>query len=196
MNLTLVPQICAVAAVVCFGACHPLPGNHPADQWTADYETAAAWRVTHDTSVAYVVLPQILSLRAPQHGRIKVGGNDLTLRSKFSLLVEPIARGPESIYLGLSAGPSLEYWFAGENACWYTGAGGGFGWIDSTDVPGGQGQDFTLNWYATSGLRYFPKPGLSVHGGVFFQHLSNGGATDPNPGLNALGPVLGVSWQF
>ena len=138
----------------------------------------------------------MISVRTPQHARIVVGGRDLTMRSRFSLLVEPVARGPESLYLGFSAGPSLEYWLSDHKACWYAGAGGGAGVIDSTDVPGGQGQDFTLIWYATSGLRYYPKDNMALNAGVFFQHMSNGGATDPNPGLNCLGPVLGMSWHF
>jgi lipid A 3-O-deacylase len=32
--------------------------------------------------------------------------------------------------------------------------------------------------------------------GVMFQHISNGGATDPNPGINALGFTVGLSWGF
>ena len=157
---------------------------------------AAIWRVIHPPVIPYVLLPQMFSLRTPQHAQITVGDNDLTMRSRFSLLVEPVARGPESMYLGISAGPSLEYWLAGHQTCWYAGAGGGCGLIDSTNVPGGQGQDFTLNWYATGGLRYYPKTNLALNAGVFFQHLSNGGATDPNPGLNCLGPLLGLSWHF
>lgn len=200
MHALTFARLSVVWACACLGACAPpttrLPGDHPADRWTADYESAAIWRVIHPPVIPYMLLPQMISLRTPQHARLSVGDNDLTMRSRFSLLVEPIARGPESMYFGFSAGPSLEYWLAGHQTCWYAGAGGGFGLIDSTSVPGGQGQDFTLNWYATSGLRYYPKPDLAVHGGVFFQHMSNGGATDPNPGLNCLGPVLGLSWHF
>lgn len=193
-------HLLAITGVACLGACAPpaapLEAGHPADRWTVDFESAALWRVTNEPDISYLVLPQMLSLRTPQHGRIAIGENDLTLRSRFSLLVEPIARGPESCYLGLSAGPSLEYWCAGRKACWYAGAGGGFGLIDSTGVPGGQGQDFTLNWYGTGGLRYYCTDNLAISGGIFFQHLSNGGATDPNVGLNGLGPVLGMTWHF
>jgi hypothetical protein len=200
MNLSPAARLSLVTACACLAACAPpttrLAGDHPADQWSLDYESAAIWRVTHEPPISYAMLPQMVSVRTPQHARITVAGHDLTLRSRFSLLAEPIAHGPESIYLGVSAGPSLEYWLTGHQACWYAGAGGGCGLIDSTDVPGGQGQDFTLNWYATSGVRYYPKANLAVNAGVFFQHLSNGGATDPNPGLNCLGPVLGLSWHF
>ena len=199
MNLPSLVQLMLVPCFAWLGACaptDPIGLSHPADQWSFDMESAAIWRVTSTPPIGYTILPEMFSARTPQHGRTVIGGHDLTLRSRFSLLVEPVAHGPESLYVGLSAGPSLEYWFAGEKACCYAGAGGGFGLIDSTNVPGGQGQDFTLNWYATSGLRFYPKDNLAVNGGVFFQHLSNGGATDPNPGLNCVGPVVGLSWRF
>jgi hypothetical protein len=35
-----------------------------------------------------------------------------------------------------------------------------------------------------------------LRAGVLFQHLSNGGRTDPNPGLNAVGPEVGLSFSF
>ena len=200
MNRYTIARLSVVSACACLGAfaqpAAPLPADHPASKWSADFESAAIWRVTNTPAIDYLLLPQMFSLRTPEHGHLVLGGHDLTLRSRFSLLVEPIARGPESLYVGVSAGPTLEYWLAGHKASVYAGAGGGCGLIDSTNFPGGQGQDFTLNWYATSGLRYYPKPNLALHGGIFFQHLSNGGATNPNPGLNCLGPVLGLSWHF
>jgi len=200
MNRSTASSLAVVTACACLAAraqsTPRLAADHPAERWTADFESAAIWRITQTPPIAYLLLPQMFSLRTPQHIRWVLGGHDLTLRSRFSLLLEPIARGPETHYVGLSAGPTLEYWLAEHKTCVYAGAGGGFGLIDSTDVPGGQGQDFTLNWYATSGLRYYPKTNLAIHGGVFFQHLSNGGATNPNPGLNCLGPVLGLSWHF
>lgn len=168
----------------------------PSAMWSFDAETAAVWRISHNTNINYCVLPQILSLRSPAFIRTTLFGKALTVRNKFSLLIEPIAKGPESLYLGLSAAPSIEYWFLDSKACWFTSVGGGAGFIDSTDVPGGQGRDLTLNWYATMGVRYYLKPAFAISAGAFFQHLSNGGATDPNPGLDALGPILGVSWAF
>jgi len=32
--------------------------------------------------------------------------------------------------------------------------------------------------------------------GVLYQHLSNGGQTDPNPSLNLIGPQIGVTYSF
>jgi len=35
-----------------------------------------------------------------------------------------------------------------------------------------------------------------VNAGILYQHLSNGGQTDPNPSVNLLGPQLGVTYVF
>lgn len=171
---------------------------NPAGEWAADVETGALWRASHNTFLNYTVLPVMFSLRTPAHIRLDLGEGELTIRSRFTLLTEAIAEGPETAYLGFSASPSLEYWFHKDSkfTCLYASVGGGFGYINSQDVPGGQGQDFTLNWFASAGLRHYFKADFSLNAGVMFQHWSNGGATDPNPGLDALGPVIGATWHF
>ena len=193
------------APVVCAGSTF-LSGDQPsqveesfdpAGDWTFDYETAVLVRASDNTFQNYTVVPQIISLRTPAHVRIDLGDfGELTMRSRLSLLVEPILKGPENLYLGWSGSPSIEYWAPSKKWNLYTSVGGGFGWIDSQDVPGGQGQDFTFNWFAAAGFRYYVRPAFSVNLGVMFQHWSNRGQTDPNPGLDALGPSIGVSWSF
>ncbi|MDB6069231.1 MAG: hypothetical protein JWL81_402 [Verrucomicrobiales bacterium] len=169
----------------------------PASQWAFDVEGGALWRVSDNTFLDYTVVPVIFSLRTPAHIRMDLGGGELTVRARFSLLTEAVAQGPESAYLGFSASPSVEYWLRkGGPDCLYASVGGGFGYINSQDTPGGQGQDFTLNWFATAGLRHYVSSAFSVNAGVMFQHWSNGGATDPNPGLDALGPMIGGTWHF
>ncbi len=176
---------------------YPVNDLGPASQWAFDLETGALWRASDSTSQDYTVLPVMLSLRTPAHIRLDLGEGELTVRARFTLLAEAIAEGPESAYLGFSVSPSVEYWFQkGGATSFYASAGGGVGWIDSTSTPGGQGQDFTLNWFATAGLRHYCSPGFSLNAGIMFQHFSNGGATDPNPGLDALGPVIGATWHF
>lgn len=188
----------AVACLLTIGAPASAQSSptDPADEWSFDVETGAMWRVSSNTWIDYLVLPQIFSIRTPEHIRVHLLGRDLTVRARLSLLLEPIATGPESLYLGFSASPSIEWWLVPETACWYTSVGGGFGWIDSQGVDGGQGQDFTYNWFATTGLRWYLTPDFAINAGAFFQHLSNRGATDPNPGLDSLGPMLGCSWSF
>lgn len=168
----------------------------PADHWTVEVQTGVIWQAGVHTSIDYVILPQILSIRTPEHFRMTLGEGELTLRAGLNLLVEPIARGPESAYLGFSFSPTLEYWLPSKKAAFFISSGGGMGWVDSQDVPGAQGQDRTLNWFAQAGLRWHIRPNLAVMGSCFFQHMSNGGATDPNPGIDAVGPMMGLTWHF
>jgi Lipid A 3-O-deacylase (PagL) len=37
---------------------------------------------------------------------------------------------------------------------------------------------------------------LSASLGARFQHISNGGRNDINPGIDAFGPTLGLGWSW
>jgi len=78
----------------------------------------------------------------------------------------------------------------------FSGSGGGFGCIDSQGVKGGQGQDFTLNWFIRGGIEHVIGKALRLSAGIMYQHMSNGGQTKPNPGIDALGFTLGCSWAY
>ncbi len=115
----------------------------------------------------------------------------------FSAVAEPIFRGIENHYFGLNFG--LRYNFVQPNSRLvpYVSGGVGLGWIDShPDISGAQGQDFTFNILAAAGLAYELSERWKVEAGVLYEHLSNGGQTDPNPSLNLLGPQLGVTYSF
>lgn len=172
------------------------PEAEPFELWQADWDTGVLWRASNSTNLDYVVLPQVFTLRGPYHLQTSCFGYDLVVRPRFNLLAEAFVRGPESYYLGFSASPSLEAWNPERTRVHFLSVGGGFGWVDSTDVPGGQGQDFTLNWFIHAGTRFQVTDSCRFSLGVFYQHLSNGGATDPNPGLDAVGPMAGFSWKF
>ncbi len=112
-------------------------------------------------------------------------------------MVEPIFRGPENLYYGISLG--LRHVFVRPNSRlqFYTSAGVGLGWIDSTDqFRQGQGQDFTFNILSAGGLEYRVNERFKVEAGVLYQHLSNAGQTDPNPSLNLFGPQVGATFSF
>ena len=70
------------------------------------------------------------------------------------------------------------------------------GVLDSQGVPGGEGQDFTFNWYGQLGVSAVLTQDWAFRASALFQHLSNGGQTEPNPGLNALGFTLGLGRSF
>jgi hypothetical protein len=136
-------------------------------------------------------------------GRVRWGvvQNDSWLRgyNQFyvTAMAEPIFRGVENHYFGMSFG--LRYNFVRPNSRFvpYFSGGVGLGWIDShAGIPGAQGQDFTFNILSAAGISYRLNNRWKLDGGVLYQHLSNGGQTDPNPSLNLFGPQLGFTYSF
>jgi len=172
----------------------------PLEHWEFSYETAALWRVGHNgTPLDYVILPQILTLKSPTAFDLgDVAGGDLVMRNRFSLLLEPIVEGPEDYYFGLSASGSIEWWNKPRTLSFFFAAGGGLGWMNSKghEVEGAQGQDLNFNWFLYSGARWMCWERMSLSLGVLYQHVSNTGLDEVNPGIDALGPMLGLTWHF
>lgn len=121
------------------------------------------------------------------------GYNQVYLLAMF----EPILRGPENFYYGISAGFRYNFVRPGCRLVPYVSGGVGLGWIDShADVYGAQGQDFTFNILSAIGVSYQMSDHLKLSAGALYQHLSNGGQTDPNPSLNLFGPQAGITYSF
>lgn len=115
----------------------------------------------------------------------------------FLGMVEPILRGPENFYYGISMGFRYNFVQPGCRLQPYVSGGVGLGWIDShDDVYGAQGQDFTFNILSAMGVSYQVNDHLKLTVGALYQHLSNAGQTDPNPSLNLFGPQAGVTYSF
>ncbi len=115
----------------------------------------------------------------------------------FLGMAEPILRGPETHYFGVSAGMRYNFVQPGARIVPYISGGVGLGWIDAHEnVIGAQGQDFTFNILSAIGISYRVNDHLSVTAGALYQHLSNGGQTDPNSSLNLFGPQIGVTYSF
>ena len=171
----------------------------PLDRWEVDFETGVLWKVGGGaTPLDYVVMPQILSLKTPAVAQWAFFGGDLVMRSRFSLLIEPIVKGPESHYIGASASGILEWWDQARTRSLFFSSGGGLGGMDSKgyEVKGAQGQDLNFNWFIYSGARFRGGERWTASVGVYFQHISNTGLDEVNPGLNSLGPMLSVGWDF
>ncbi len=164
--------------------------------WTFDFETGLLWRISDSTSIDYVLAPSSFTVRTPAHFIFEMGDSLLVLRSRLNLLTEAVVEGPEHYYFGVSGSPSIEWWFPGRETYLHFAIGGGAGVVDSQDVDGAQGQDFTYNWFIHSGVRHFIGERTALSFGVFYQHMSNRGATDPNPGIDALGPMIGITHHF
>ncbi|HYY13609.1 MAG TPA: acyloxyacyl hydrolase [Chthoniobacterales bacterium] len=115
----------------------------------------------------------------------------------FSAIAEPIFKGIENHYFGLNFGLRYNFVPIESRLVPYVSGGLGLGWIDShADIPGGQGQDFTFNILSAAGIAYMIDNRWSVNAGVLYQHLSNGGQTNPNPSLNLFGPQVGITCSF
>jgi opacity protein-like surface antigen len=114
-----------------------------------------------------------------------------------SAIAEPIFRGIENRYFGLNFGVRYNFVPPGSRLLPYVSFGLGLGWIDShATIPGAQGQDFTFNILSAIGVTYNVNARWKLNAGILYQHLSNGGQTDPNPSLNLIGPQVGVSYSF
>jgi hypothetical protein len=145
----------------------------------------------------YQILTEFLTARI-RWGAIR-GDNWLRGYNQFyfSAMAEPILQGIENHYFGFSLGMRYNFVRPGSRLVPYFSGGVGGGWIDShPEIPGGQGQDFTFNILSAAGISYSVTDQWKVNVGALYQHLSNGGQTDPNPSLNLFGPQVGVNYSF
>ena len=114
-----------------------------------------------------------------------------------SAMAEPIFRGIENHYFGFDLGMRYNFVRPGSRFVPYISGGIGAGWIDShPEIPGGQGQDFTFNILSAAGVSYSVNDHWKINVGALYEHLSNGGQTDPNPSLNLFGPQVGMNYSF
>jgi hypothetical protein len=70
---------------------------------------------------------------------------------------------------------------------------------NATGAPNSQGQDFCFSFEIGIGVRIPVMDQLSVNVGAMYQHISNGGLSEPeheNVGLDSIGPTLSVTWAF
>ena len=115
----------------------------------------------------------------------------------LTVMAEPIIRGVENHYIGVNFGARYNFVRPNWRLVPYFSGGLGLGWIDShPDMRGSQGQDFTFNILTGAGVAYELDKHWKIDVGILYEHLSNGGQTDPNPSLNLFGPQIGVSYSF
>jgi hypothetical protein len=186
----------ALGMVTFAAAATPEPAATP--PWAAhawNFETGVLWEIGTGTPFAYRLLPAQLAWRSREFwGHGFADGSRIVFRHRLALLADLVRNGPESRYVGFSGSPSLEWWNPDGTWSLFTGAGGGFGLTDARGIKGGLGQDFTLNWFIRGGIEHCIARHRSLSAGIMYQHLSNGGMTTPNPGIDALGFTLGYGW--
>lgn len=174
-------------------------GRAAHESWSLDMWGGALWSFGgRATPLDYTLVSAMPSLRTPSHLQWPLAGGELVVRARFGLWLQPIVEGPESWFVGAISGPSLEWWAPSGRTALLLSAGGGVGLLDSrgNEVEGAQGQDFNLTWYGMAGVEHRLGDRWSLMGGLWYQHISNGGMSEPNPGIDAFGPMIGVGWSF
>ena len=162
--------------------------------------TASMWGIGNPNH--YFYMPQIASI----HWQLDDVGNPGWRRGNTewvtSFFVSPIIEGPESRMLGFAMGPRYNFVQPGAHFVPYIESQVGLLWVDSVDPedhPAAQGQDFCFTFMVGCGVRYDFSDRFSASAGVCYQHVSNGGLSEPehrNTGLDAVGPSLSVLYKF
>lgn len=172
----------------------PVPAR-PWETGALNLETGILWEIGTGTPIPYRLVPTQFSWRSARaFGWDFADGSSLVFRHRLTLIGTWVQQGPESHYVGVSGSPSIEWWDKSGRWSLFTGSGGGFGFVNSQGVKGGMGQDFTFNWFIRGGIEHVVSKNRSVSAGIMYQHMSNGGQTKPNPGIDALGFTVGYSW--
>ncbi len=167
------------------------------EKWEMGVEMGYLKKVRHNSPLDYEIVPTQLVWRTPIARELWNGKNgmSLTIRNRLSVVLETYIEGAEDYYIAFAGSPVLELWSADRKTALFYELGGGSGLINSKNVPGGQGQDFTFNWFTQLGLRHQISKKMTLTGGAYFTHHSNLGMTKPNPGIDVVGLNFGVMMQ-
>ncbi len=160
---------------VCLSPQHPRQSQQLRDRCAIFHRPSPLGRQSRRQQLCFAVTTRFIS--SPWRSRFFAGRKIIT--SAFRSAFDTSSSGPAG-----GCSPTLS-------------GGVGAGFIDSTDAfRNGQGQDFTFNILTAAGFDYRLDEHWKINAGVLYQHLSNGGQTDPNPSLNLLGPQVGATFSF
>jgi hypothetical protein len=161
----------------------------------------AGYGVDFITPSEYQGSPQIFSL----HWQLDEVGNPGWRRGNTewvtSFYYTPLfGDTPESQLLGAVWGPRYNFVQEGWRVVPYLEARVGFGFTDS-DPQGSsyQGQDFVFTFLVGAGAKYLITDEWSAALGIYYQHWSNAGLSEPeyqNNGTDMIGPTVSVAYQF
>ena len=132
------------------------PSRDPIEHCEVAFETGVLWKVGGGaTPLAYTILPQMLTIKIPPAIRVTFASGEFIVRSRFSLLAEPIIKGPETHFFGATAAASAEWWNHRRTTTLFFTGGGGMGGMNSKghEIRGGQGQDLNFTWLMYLGAR-------------------------------------------
>ncbi len=172
--------------------------------WTIELGSGVSFSNVRSTNNAsYTIVPATLtaSLKLDDVSNgdfldgIFRGNTEFFFRNDFAT----IPRGPENYYEGLMVGPRYNFVQPGWKIVPYVDAGVGFLFADSKPQLGGLGEDFNFTFLVGAGIKYNINDDWFVRLGVEYQHISNGGLsepTNPNHPIDELGPKISVGYSF
>ncbi|NBS50131.1 MAG: hypothetical protein EBS97_05930 [Verrucomicrobia bacterium] len=160
-------------------------------------ETAGLFSINNSNNYRY--LPQLITVGWQLDEIGNEGWNRGNTEFLFSGMYAPVIHGPNPWFTGGLFGPRYNFIQEGWPVVPYLESRVGFMFTNATGAPNSQGQDFCFSFTVGAGVRIPVMQQLSVNLGVLYQHISNGGLSEPehqNVGLDSIGPTLSVTWAF
>jgi len=116
-----------------------------------------------------------------------------------SVYYEDVLHGVEHHFEGFLCGPRYNFVQPGWNVTPFVEARVGCLFADSQTNPAGLGQDFNFTFTVSPGIQYFLSPNWSISIAAMYQHISNGGLSEPsrvNNSIDSIGPIINASYHF
>jgi len=160
-------------------------------------ETAGLFSINNPNDYRY--LPQLITVGWQLDEIGNEGWNRGNTEFLFSGMYAPVINGPNPWFTGGLFGPRYNFIQEGWPVIPYLESRVGFMFTNATGAPDSQGQDFCFSFTIGIGVRIPVMDQLSVNLGAMYQHISNGGLSEPeheNVGLDSIGPTLSVTWAF
>jgi len=160
-------------------------------------ETAGLFSINNSNNYRY--LPQLITVGWQLDEIGNEGWNRGNTEFLFSGMYAPVIHGPNPWFTGGLFGPRYNFIQEGWPVIPYLESRVGFMFTNATGAPNSQGQDFCFSFEIGIGVRIPVMDQLSVNVGAMYQHISNGGLSEPeheNVGLDSIGPTLSVTWAF
>jgi len=160
-------------------------------------ETAGLFSINNSNNYRY--LPQLITVGWQLDQIGNEGWNRGNTEFLFSGMYAPVIHGPNPWFTGGLFGPRYNFIQEGWPVVPYLESRVGFMFTNATGAPNSQGQDFCFSFTIGTGVRIPVMDQLSVNLGILYQHISNGGLSEPdneNVGLDSIGPTLSVTWAF
>ena len=160
-------------------------------------ETAGLFSIGNSNNYRY--LPQLITVGWQLDEIGNEGWNRGNTEFLFSGMYAPVIHGPNPWFTGGLFGPRYNFIQEGWPVVPYLESRVGFMFTDATGAPESQGQDFCFTFEIGVGVRIPVTEQLSVNFAAIYQHISNGGLSEPeheNVGLDSIGPSLSVTWAF